>query len=145
MTILNAYYNETNPFISILTKEKTKTIFNPKQITKNDVLILWGGEDIATELYNEKPIKYSGPWKRSHRDITEEELFNQAIKLQIPIIGVCRGAQLITALTGGKLAQHIENHRHYNHIVYTTEQQTYKTNSCHHQMMIPTKENTILS
>jgi len=139
--IINAYYNIPNPFKLFKhwkSKETTK-------LTKNNILILWGGDDIATEIYNEQPKHHYSPYKKSTRDKLEIALFNQAVELNIPIIGICRGAQLITALTGGKLVQHIENHDGTNHTINTYDGKTFSTNSYHHQMMQPTEESKLLA
>ena len=83
---------------------------------------------------------------KSIRDTIEINLFHKAVNLQIPIIGICRGAQLITCLTGGSLIQHIEEHNGGNHVIVTQEDQMLVTNSCHHQMMVPNpKTSTILA
>jgi putative glutamine amidotransferase len=71
------------------------------------------------------------------RDRIEWALMQQAKALQIPIIGVCRGAQMLCALEGGILAQHVDNHSGY-HDVVTNDGHTITVNSIHHQMMVPT-------
>lgn len=59
-----------------------------------------------------------------------------AIKLGLPILGVCRGAQLGCALAGGILAQHINGHGS-DHYMKTVEGKRIITSSLHHQMMYP--------
>lgn len=102
-----------------------------------DVLVLWGGEDIASSYYSEhthpKTQNQKGP---SARDKAEFEAMKLAVKLNIPIIGVCRGAQFLCAFSGGKLIQHVNNH-HSMHDVTTSEGEIFTTSSCHHQMMYP--------
>lgn len=124
---------------------KESVVINPTQLKKGDTLILWGGEDISPSYYNQTPNKYmAGLYKKSQRDILEFALTARAIELEIPIIGICRGAQLLSIITGGKLLQHIEGHRQ-SHKVHTEDGHILTTNSCHHQMMMPTKENNILA
>ena len=142
-TIAHAWYTDNDPFKLF---NNTFTTITPKELSKNHILFLWGGEDIATEIYGETPCDYVRSKHKSLRDIIEIDLFHKAVDLQIPIIGICRGAQLITCLTGGSLIQHIEEHDGGNHAIVTKEDQMLITNSCHHQMMIPNpKTSTILA
>jgi len=142
--LVNAYYAERNPFVTFTPKTVVSTC-SPKELTKDSLLILWGGEDIATEIYNESPSKYGGPENKSNRDKIEIDLFNKATDLNIPILGICRGAQLMTALTGGSLVQHIKDHEYHNHHVTTADGHQLETNSCHHQMMVPAEGNPVLA
>lgn len=142
--IINAYYAEANPFITYNPTD-VLTPKNYKALDKNSLLILWGGSDIATEIYNQTPSKYGSNELKSQRDKFEIDLFNKACDLQIPIVGVCRGAQLMTALTGGTLVQHIEEHNYHNHYVTTDDGTQLETNSCHHQMMVPAEGNPVLA
>jgi gamma-glutamyl-gamma-aminobutyrate hydrolase PuuD len=73
----------------------------------------------------------------SARDIVEWSIMKQAVKQGVPIIGVCRGAQILCALAGGFLIQDTNNHGGY-HLVDTKEKrEAFYTNSTHHQMMYP--------
>lgn len=125
--------------------KNSKLINNPHLLNKNDTLILWGGEDIGTNLYKEKPISYEKEHKPSFRDLLELKCINKAIKLQIPIIGICRGAQLLCVHQKGKLIQHVINHEQNHNIYLIKENQVLKTNSYHHQAMIPRKNAEILA
>lgn len=104
---------------------------------EGDILILEGGTDINPEIYGEKRGRYTQSPDRQ-RDEVEIALFNSAVFSGIPILGICRGAQLACALSGGKLIQHIENHTR-SHEVVTEEGESYTTSSCHHQAMIDRK------
>lgn len=118
---------------------KSKSLNSVKRIEKIDALILWGGSDIGTALYNELPVnKYQSYWP-SARDVFEFELIKTCVKRKIPIIGVCRGAQMLCAYAGGKLAQHINGHQ-LNHSVKTWDNKIFEqVSSSHHQMMYPYK------
>ncbi|AGF55211.1 putative glutamine amidotransferase [Clostridium saccharoperbutylacetonicum] len=69
-------------------------------------IIFTGGEDISPLFYNEEPIK-EVQCIIEKRDIFELELFKEVYKKQIPILGVCRGLQLINVALGGSLYQDI--------------------------------------
>ena len=102
-----------------------------------DAIVLWGGEDISPSLYNEKPFMRSGPMVPSMRDTFEWECMNAAVKANIPIIGICRGAQILCAFAGGKLIQDVDNHGYGSHEVTVVGGGTFVTTTCHHQMMYP--------
>lgn len=69
-----------------------------------DGLILTGGDDINPLLYGEEPhIKLRNVIPQ--RDIFEYELLRYAHKEKIPVLGICRGHQLINTFFGGTLYQ----------------------------------------
>ena len=115
-----------------------KRLNDEKSLGKIDALILWGGSDIGTSLYNEKPQYHYGVQEEaSARDVFEWELIKKAVKAKIPIIGVCRGAQILCAFAGGKLVQHTGGHL-YPHSVKTYDGKVFEqVSSSHHQMMFP--------
>ena len=102
-----------------------------------DAIVIWGGSDISPSLYYEKPIDRSGPEEPSKRDEYELAIVKHAMRNNIPLIGVCRGAQLICALAGGKLIQDVKGHECGNHEVTTSDGTTFSATSAHHQMMWP--------
>lgn len=135
-TVYSAIYNDP-AHLHIFGDSKTITKPNELKNT-NSILILHGGEDISPSLYGHKPNKYTRSSKNpSSRDKTEFELACEAIKLGIPIFGICRGAQLACAIAGGSLIQHVNNHVSNGHNIHTTDGKILKTSSCHHQMMNP--------
>lgn len=69
-------------------------------------LIFSGGEDIAPVLLGEEPIREVNHISYE-RDIFEIELFREARKMDMPILGICRGIQLINAAAGGRNYQDI--------------------------------------
>jgi gamma-glutamyl-gamma-aminobutyrate hydrolase PuuD len=78
--------------------------------------------------------------KPSHRDQIEWDMMLRAKELGCPIIGVCRGGQMLTALEGGHLVQHVDGHAGYGHTVDVVGvPEGFKVNSIHHQMMVPPK------
>lgn len=111
-----------------------------RELEKADVVMFTGGCDVDPSLYNEPRGKITRPLIT--RDLRELELFKKASALNKKFLGICRGAQLLCVLAGGKLAQHIEGHNHgYHkyHQVMTNEGLEFQLNSLHHQMMIPGK------
>lgn len=111
----------------------------PQIVGGQKVLIVWGGEDISPSIYNQIPSKYTSATKfPSKRDQFEISLCKEAISKNIPIIGICRGAQLMCALSGGTLIQHVDNHVCI-HPIETNRGEILETTSLHHQMMNPFK------
>lgn len=70
-----------------------------------DALVISGGNDIGPELYGGDVA----PKTRidTARDALEIRWIQHAIENDIPLLGICRGAQLINAVLGGKLHQDI--------------------------------------
>lgn len=103
-----------------------------------DALVIWGGGDISPSLYNSGVAKWCGASDQlSRNDRIESAAIAGAITRGIPIIGVCRGAQLCCAMAGGKLIQHVDGHAGGNHEITTDNGEKYMTSSVHHQMMYP--------
>ena len=68
-----------------------------------DGIILTGGEDIYPLMYNDtNNIKLSGEFD-FRRDTLEKKLFDYAFNNKLPLIGVCRGMQMINVVSGGTL------------------------------------------
>ena len=71
-----------------------------------DALIFSGGGDIDPHLLGEEPIPEVGK-PNVPRDAMELPLVRMAARRQMPILGICRGIQVMTAALGGKLWQDI--------------------------------------
>ena len=82
-----------------------------------DGLFLTGGDDIATELYGEKRSERCGPVSLL-RDYFEIKAVHVAIKLGLPVLGVCRGVQVMNVALGGTLYEDMSDHRqkHARHL-----------------------------
>ncbi len=80
-------------------------------ITNVDGLILSGGHDINPYYYGDEPRqKLEEIWPS--RDLFDTALLELAIKKSIPILGICRGFQLINAYFGAKLGQDLSYSNH---------------------------------
>lgn len=71
-----------------------------------DGLVLTGGEDPAPHLYGESPLPGLGEVDYE-RDLAEIELIRIARELNKPMLGICRGMQIINVALGGNLVQDI--------------------------------------
>ena len=75
-----------------------------EHIERLDGIIFTGGPDSDPALYGEKPILKLGS-TAPIRDVTEIIYFEHAYAKDLPIIGICRGMQLINILLGGSVWQ----------------------------------------
>ena len=78
-----------------------------------DGLILAGGSDIDPGSYGAKPEpETKGSWPE--RDRFEIALGTGALEREMPVLGICRGMQMLNVIQGGTLDQHLglELHRH---------------------------------
>lgn len=72
-----------------------------------DALIFSGGGDIDPRLLGEEPEPGLGD-TCPKRDMQELVLMRRALDKQMPVLGICRGIQVMAAATGGKLIQDLK-------------------------------------
>jgi len=83
-------------------------------LDKLDALILAGGSDVDPASYGEKPHPETDG-AREERDRFELGLAHRALERDMPVLGICRGMEMLNVACGGTLEQHIERvdlHRH---------------------------------
>jgi putative glutamine amidotransferase len=73
---------------------------------KLDGLLITGGQDVDPSLYGEGPHERLGPPSRL-RDLMETKLTDAFLKVDKPILGICRGMQFLNVYFGGTLYQDI--------------------------------------
>jgi putative glutamine amidotransferase len=71
-----------------------------------DGLVVVGGDDIAPETFGAERHPATGP-PHERRDSVELALLGRALARDIPVLGICRGMQLINVVRGGRLDQHL--------------------------------------
>lgn len=108
------------------------------ELTTESVLLFGGGEDISPKIYKETPSMFTTTAEPSQRDVFERRAFLDARLAGAKCLGICRGAQLLCALSGGKLVQHVTGHGQ-DHDIVTHDGKIFETSSVHHQMMYPTE------
>ncbi len=120
-----------------------------------DGLMLQGGTDISPQLYGEEPLKPE--WAGDPpRDRYEMALLQAFIEAKKPVLGICRGHQLLNVALGGTLYQdtltqvpgsHVHSDLsiyddHYHHVTFEAgsrlctlypQRRTVKVNTLHHQ------------
>ena len=140
-------------------KDKNTVILDAYRISNTDSIlaiadgiIITGGEDINPLLYSDTlNLKVCGEIDY-RRDTLEKKLFDYAFENKIPLIGVCRGMQMINVASGGTLYGDIPSeigteviHRDNGEVmhkivltepyppIFPEEQDTFMVNSWHHQ------------
>jgi gamma-glutamyl-gamma-aminobutyrate hydrolase PuuD len=120
---------------------------NFKLHPENYKLVLFtGGEDVDPSFYNDTSPKGICHYD-TERDLQESAIYKIAVENNIKMVGVCRGMQLLTVLTGGSLIHHATGHGCGMHdIVITINGRTRKqaVNSLHHQLCIPSRGNYVI-
>ena len=127
-----------------------------RQVEAVDAILIQGGLDVTPSLYNEEPKPEIG-----QTDIQTDnfliEIIKQAVERKIPILGICRGLQILNVAFGGNLYQDLkyaglesDSHRQpandtcaYKHSIKIEansilgqifpNEETMKVNSLHHQ------------
>jgi putative glutamine amidotransferase len=119
-----------------------------KSLPDVDGLLLPGGWDVDPSFYGERrdeKVEETDP----ELDETELSMFRQARERAIPVLGICRGQQVINVAMGGSLVQHLEGHEvralGRSHLAHTIEvdpaselgqaagEHKVRVNSLHHQ------------
>ena len=119
-----------------------------RELPDVDGLLLPGGWDVDPALYGEQPDQRLGQVDRELDD-TEVRLFKQARREGLPVLGICRGQQVINVALGGSLVQHLDQHdaraigrSHLAHSIAVSPSSelgraagvsTLRVNSLHHQ------------
>ena len=71
-----------------------------------DGLMLTGGKDVDATLYGQEPHPENDA-PRPDRDAWELALVRAAIERDLPLLGICRGLQVLNVALGGTLIQHL--------------------------------------
>jgi len=83
---------------------------NTEDIYKCDGFILTGGIDVHPDFYHGKPDYNNSPASfQPERDVFEEKIYRFSQENKLPVLGICRGMQLINVLEGGRLIQDLDN------------------------------------
>ncbi|KAA3621770.1 MAG: gamma-glutamyl-gamma-aminobutyrate hydrolase family protein [Proteobacteria bacterium] len=89
------------------------SVLKPEPGVSLDALIIGGGDDIGVEHYGgdvRKQVRVD-----ADRDRLEIDWINRAVARGLPLLGICRGAQLVNVVLGGTLYQDI---RHLRRLTY---------------------------
>ncbi|MGL4362470.1 MAG: gamma-glutamyl-gamma-aminobutyrate hydrolase family protein [Cellulosilyticaceae bacterium] len=107
------------------------------QVDCCDGILLAGGDDINPILYGEEPSKNLGETNLLV-DSNHLSVAKYALSKRIPILGICRGMQVLNIASGGNVFQDLSEYHttHLNH-----SQNAPRTDYCH---TVTTEDNSIL-
>lgn len=83
--------------------------YRAKSPESADIVVFGGGVDVNPILYNENRHPYTST--HSRRDEEDIKLYELCLSEGIPMLGICRGAQFLHVMNGGKLYQDIDGHQ----------------------------------
>ena len=115
-------------------EEETHPYFRPR-FKELKYRMFWGGADINPELYGEKNRGLSHC--SDGADKLDISLYELCKKNGLAAGGICRGAQFLWAMSGGKLVQDIKP-RHFSPHMVDGKGLSFIVNSYHHQGCILT-------
>lgn len=75
-------------------------------VTRVDGLVISGGADVDPWQYGAEPHERTTGW-RLDRDTWELALLDAAWDARLPVLGICRGMQVMAVHGGGSLEQHV--------------------------------------
>lgn len=152
--ILLSFKGSGENYINAVNFSGGEAVTHPSDI-EYDGLILCGGGDISPHFYGEE-----NTFSKNidiHRDKCEFALLEKFIKEEKPILGICRGLQIINVFFGGTLCQDIPNHcdncgndlihnitATKNSFLYSLYGENFTVNSNHHQSVKVLGENLLV-
>ncbi|MCS0601921.1 gamma-glutamyl-gamma-aminobutyrate hydrolase family protein [Streptomyces sp. LP11] len=83
--------------------------YAPATIARLDALVIAGGPDVDPSRYGAERSPRTGP-PAPERDAWELALIDAALTAGVPLLGICRGMQLLNVARGGTLVQHLDGH-----------------------------------
>lgn len=78
-------------------------------VARLDGLVVAGGPDVDPVRYGAERDPRTGP-PAPDRDVWELALIDAALAAGVPLLGICRGMQLLNVALGGTLVQHLDGH-----------------------------------
>ncbi|MER6525108.1 gamma-glutamyl-gamma-aminobutyrate hydrolase family protein [Streptomyces sp. NPDC001508] len=78
-------------------------------VARLDAVVIAGGPDVEPVRYGAVTDPRTGPPDRA-REAWELALIDAALAAEVPLLGICRGMQLLNVALGGTLVQHLDGH-----------------------------------
>lgn len=100
-------------FVSVAESED---MIRVKYEMSNGVLLMGGG-DLNSNLYGKEKESLTNDTEHE-RDLLEVNVAQWAMIDRKPLLGICRGCQVIAVAQGGSLVQHVERHRLGDNMTY---------------------------
>lgn len=103
-------------------------------IEECDTVLFTGGSDVSPHLYGEQ--RHATTVSNLDRDKFEVHVYKRALAKKKSFLGICRGAQFLCVMAGGKLIQDVTGHTQ-SHMIEDGFGNKLLMTSTHHQMMHP--------
>lgn len=99
--------DKLGPYLVALERAGIEPVLNPDSLDSLDGLLLTGGSDINPARYGQQN---SGSDEVDDvRDEREIRLVGDALRDDFPVLGICRGLQLLNVACAGSLIQHLDS------------------------------------
>lgn len=117
--------------------EKRTEVEIVDSIKNADLVFFTGGSDVTPSVYGDQ--KYRTTYCDEKRDEYETSVYKEALAKKLPMIGVCRGNQFLTAMQPrGFIIQDVTGHGMSHPIRFNDyDDDEYVVSSTHHQMAYP--------
>ena len=79
----------------------------PSSLARLDGLVLAGGADVDPSRYGQRAARLGAGAASTDRDASELLLARAAREPDLPVLGICRGMQVMVVAAGGELEQHL--------------------------------------
>jgi len=112
-----------------------------KIISQIDGLVIPGGDDVNPNMYHEEVLPYSEGID-DELDSYQYKLISLALKQNLPILGICRGHQMLNVVFNGSLYQDISYVKRTVDICHSQLKEGYSFNEPVHEVVF--KQNSIL-
>lgn len=103
-----------------------------EQLKSLDGIIFSGGEDCSPSIYGEETLSKCGR-TTPERDDVDILFLKKALELKIPILGICRGSQVLNVILGGSLYQDLS---YMEEKVFLKHQQEINQSQASHKIQI---------
>lgn len=92
------------------------TLENAGEVDRIDGLILSGGGDVHPKFYDRPEVIAATTEVNELRDAFEFDVIARALERDLPILGICRGMQIMNVFLGGTLIPDLESAGFLSHV-----------------------------
>jgi GMP synthase-like glutamine amidotransferase len=132
--------NGSSQYSSLFTSMGHTVTEDPQEA---ELAVFTGGSDVTPFMYGDQKHPRTG--NSVQRDELERYYFNAFHAHNVPMVGICRGAQLLNVMSGGRMYQHVDKHCGDHAITDLETGETVEVSSTHHQMMMPSTDGLLVA